>query len=426
MKIRFGKGRDPAFGVTSDKIVANACVVSSVGLLARDFAGTVLDVKVAEGQQVRRGQVLCADGHDPQIVFVAPVAGRVSRIHRGARRRVEQVVVTTEDDTDSPFDPGNADRNGVALRSLLLASGAWVAFRTRPYGRIPTASARPSAIFVTATDSNPLALDPALVLAPQIDAFRRGAKALLHLTEGPVFVCQNAGEALIEPEDRLRSATFSGPHPSGLAGTHIHRLWPVSQSRTVWQIGYQDVAAIGHLLADGRIATRRTYSVAGPGLRAHTCVVAPLGAALADLVAGCGAVTAGDPPRAISGSVLSGHESPFVGRYDLQVTVLDQTVLDQTVRGPAASSLLRRLLPPAGTGATIPSEAFERLFPFDLLPVPLMRALAVGDIETAERLGCIELVEEDLALLSLRCPSGLDYGALLRKTLDALWQEQVS
>lgn len=422
MEFRFRKGRDIDLGTPPGTGAVVPRPVPVVGLMARDFPGVTFDLRVAEGEKVRRGQCLCVDRHRPAIAFVASHVGRLSRVTYGPRRRIESVEITLEGDDDTRFAVDTAQDDDVALRVLLQDSGAWVAFRTRPFGRIPDPTDRPSAIFVTATAGNRLAPDPARILAPQLDGFRRGIAALLRLTEGPVYVCQATGPALAEPGDRLHIARFSGPHPSGLAGTHIHHLWPVSRQRSVWQIGYQDVAALGDLLSTGRITTERTISVAGPDFGETALVRAPLGAELSGLPGK--AVTGAERAmmRLLSGPALSGREARFLGRHDLQVTVLKP-------RAPQTRSAMQRLLdrlPRAEVGATIPSEAFERLFPFDLLPVPLMRALAVGDVETTERLGGLELLEEDLALLSWRCPSGCDYGILLRQVLDTLYEERAA
>lgn len=417
MEFRFRKGRDFDLGTPPGECTAVARAARVVGLMADDYPGVTFDLRVGEGEQVRRGQSLCVDRRRPDIAFVASLAGRVDQISYGARRRIETIQITAEGEDDARFGTDPAGHDDAALRALLLESGAWVGFRGRPFGRIPDPSDRPSAIFVTATDSRPLAPDPAHVLAPQLDSFRRGAEALLRLTDGPVFVCQAPGPSLAEPGERLRIARFSGPHPSGLAGTHIHHLWPVSNHRSVWQIGYQDVAAIGELLTTGRISALRTISVAGPGLGgAARLVRAPLGADLADLsgAAGPGADIAAT--RLISGSALSGRETRFLRRHDLQVTVLNAH--GQALQPRTALGRLLDRLPRATSGVTLPSEAFEQVFPFDLLPVPLMRALAIRDIETTERLGGLELLEEDLALLSWRCPSGSDYGGFLRQFLD--------
>ena len=58
--------------------------------------------------------------------------------------------------------------------------------------------------------------------------------------------------------------------------------------------------------------------------------------------------------------------------------------------------------------------------PFNIPPVPLLRALSVGDVEMAKRLGCLELAESDMALLTHVCPSKVDYAPLLRKALDEI------
>jgi Na+-transporting NADH:ubiquinone oxidoreductase subunit A len=71
----------------------------------------------------------------------------------------------------------------------------------------------------------------------------------------------------------------------------------------------------------------------------------------------------------------------------------------------------------------IPQASLERAIAPRILPVPLMRALSIGDSEAARRLGCLALVEEDVAILSRLCTSGADYGALLRQVLDELMED---
>jgi Na+-transporting NADH:ubiquinone oxidoreductase subunit A len=395
--------------------------VRTVGFLGADYPGVVFDLKVAEGDPIIAGQTLCVDRHRAEIAFVASAAGRVHRIRLGARRRLEAIEIACEGRDYRTFDAGSAAQGGDPLRALLLQSGAWASFRTRPFGHVPDPFARPHAIFVTATDSNSLAADPAAVLAPQLEMFRRGAETLLHLTEGPVYICQSDSGPLVVARDRMRVATFSGPHPSGLPGTQIHHILPVSRQRTVWQIGYQDVAAIGHLLETGRVMARRILSVGGAGLSDQALLKAPLGAKLADLVDDRGSF---DATQLMSGPALSGQRTEYLRRHDLQVTVTAPDRPEILARTFWQRQLDRIRTPT--TGATLPLEGFERAFPFDLLPVPLLRALAVGDVETAERLGCLELLEDDLAVLSHLCPSGSDYGMLLRRTLDILAEERAA
>ncbi|MEY8117336.1 NADH:ubiquinone reductase (Na(+)-transporting) subunit A [Falsihalocynthiibacter sp. BN13B15] len=410
------KGLEGNMGLGPDSPLPETRSVRTVALMGRDYPGVSFDLCVAENDQVGAGQTLCTDRRHPEICFVATVAGRVSQIKRGRRRSLDTLEITAQGDAEHVFDIAQAQNDDAALRQLLLKSGAWTSFQTRPFGFLPDPKTKPSAIFVTAIDTHPLSADPAKVLASQPQNFLRGIEALLRLTDGPVYLCQKPGSPLAPERARLKVAPFSGPHPAGLAGTHIHALSPVSRQRTVWQIGYQDVLAIGHLLETGRIMSSRTVSVAGSGLSKPVLVTAPLGAKLTDLVA--------DPTQTLqSGAIFSGREAAFLGRFDLQVTCNDSDAHVLPSR-PFWHKLMDRL-PIPQNGATLPLEAFERAFPFDILPIPLMRALAVGDVETAERLGCLELLEEDLALLTWLCPSGNDYGTLLRHALNTLAKEHV-
>jgi Na+-transporting NADH:ubiquinone oxidoreductase subunit A len=71
----------------------------------------------------------------------------------------------------------------------------------------------------------------------------------------------------------------------------------------------------------------------------------------------------------------------------------------------------------------IPTRAFEKVLPLDILPSPLFRALLVKDTDQAQALGCLELDEEDVALCSFVCPAKIDYGAALRVNLAQIERE---
>ena len=413
LSFRLRNGLDIEIAGRPSGSVRDGRPVGSVALLGHDCLGVRPDFRVAVGDRVRTGQTVFVDRKRPAIAFAAPATGRVTAINLGDRRRLDSLVIAVEDDAFETFPRPEGALDGEALRTLLLRGGLWPSFRARPFGRIPDPDAVPAAIFVTAIDSNPLSAEPAVLLQPDLAAFQRGVMALTLLTDGPVFICQRPGPALAGGEG-IRVARVAGPHPAGLAGTHVHHLMPVSSGRAVWHVGCQDVVAIGELIETGRFRHTRAIALAGPGAARPGIVTTRLGADLDDLTSG---ETTGGVVRLLSGSVLSGRASGFLGRYHAQVTVLDDAA------APARRPMLQRLLSlleNASAGPTLPLEAFERAMPLDILPVPLMRALSVGDVETAERLGCLELVEEDMALLSYLCPGRADYGALLRLTLDEI------
>ncbi len=399
----------PAQEVT-DKPITRAAISGA------DYPGLQPALSVAEGDRVRVGQLLFTDRAHSQVAFVSPLAGRIESIELGARRSLSSLVIRGE--TEASEDNKTGDLPDLAtpnaLRATLLSRGFWPAFRTRPFGRIPLHDAMPKAIFVTATDSEPLAPDPRVILATQESAFRRGTELLTLLCDGMVYVCQTPGPPLVEHSARIRLASFSGPHPSGLAGTHIHAIHPASSEAEIWSIDCQDVAAIGHLAESGRYDPSRIVALSGPGARRPRLLRIILGASIRELISDEGA--ADKPARVLSGSALAGREAVWLGRYHRQVTMLE--VPARSTRN--ISSFLPVLSGKAGPRPIIPMKSLERALPAGFLPVPLIRALSVGDAEMAAKLGALELVEEDMALMTAFCTSGADYGVLLRQVLARL------
>jgi len=357
---------------------------------------------------VRAGQVLLADRVHPQVVIVAPMAGKVQSIDYGPRRGLSALILQGDGavaDAPAPLAPPDVTTRNT-LRDILLSQGLWTAFRTRPFGRFPDPDGVPDALFVTATDSAPWAVDPRDVLAGQQDDFQTGVELLALLTEGPVYVCQSAGPTLVQETPRIHNAVFDGPHPAGLAGTHIQTLYPVGQGREVWTVECQDVAAIGHLARTGYHDPRRIVAVTGRGTSDPALIRTIPGASLRDIV--------GADVRILSGSQLTGREANWLGRFHRQITPLEH---QKPRKWPPWLAHHKQT---GGLRAIIPTAALERALPPDILPVPLMRALSVADFEQAKRLGALCLIEEDMGLLSSLCTSGANYGVLLRQVLDAL------
>ncbi len=259
--------------------------------------------------------------------------------------------------------------------------------------------------------TDPLAADAIVELTEARAPLAKGLTALATLTEGPVFVCQGAGPDCAESDRQISVERFPGPHPAGLPGTHIDRLFPVTGHRTVWQIDAQDVIALGHLLLTGEFPGSRIISLAGPGVREPALMRVPNGAALDDLARG--QLTAGQM-RVLSGSPLSGRESAYLRRHHWQVSVLPRTQPRRAPQGwlPRHSPALRPL--PA-----IPTAALDHALGPDLPVIPLIRALSTGDTDTADKLGARGLLEDDLALTAYAA-GGQDYPAMLRDVLNDL------
>ncbi len=440
--ISIKKGLDLPIGGAPVQSLGDAKNPRTVAVLGPDYIGMKPTMAVREGDRVKRGQEIFSDKKTPGVIFTAPAAGTISAINRGAKRALESVVIDVAGDEAERFDSSQAhDRDGV--ENVLVASGLWTALRTRPFSRVPELGSAPHSIFVNAMDTNPLAADPLIVINERSEAFTAGLDGLAKLTEGKVFICHEAGKSVPTGTDpKLTPAEFAGIHPAGLPGTHIHFLDPVSASKTVWTVGYQDVIAIGHLLLTGDLDSSRVVALAGPGVSSPRLIRTLVGASLEELAAG--ELVEGEQ-RVISGSVFAGHTArgglAFLGRYHNQVSVLPEDraryFLGYLTPGANTHSVFPAFLSSwlgkkkidfttttnGSTRAMVPIGTYDQVMPMDILATQLMRSLLVGDIERAINLGCLELDEEDVALCTYACPGKYEYGPVLRQLLNQIQKE---
>ncbi len=439
------KGLDlPVEGAPDQKIQPGP-EYSRVAVLGGDYIGLKPKMLVQEGDIVQRGAPLFCHKDAPEAMMVAPLGGKVVAINRGARRVLQSVVIEVSDANDTGIDfsdVGDAD-TAEGVTTKLCAAGLWTSFRTRPYSKMPQPGTAPAAIFVTAMDSDPLAPEAGLIISEVTEAFAAGLAAVAKLTEGVTYVCHKDGDTVPGADVAgVELAAFSGPHPSGLAGTHIHFLEPLIGDKQVWTIGYQDVIAIGRLMLTGHLDPNIVIALSGPGARQPRLIRTVMGASTDDLTRD--EVNIDGTARIISGSILSGQhaEGPtaFLGRFARQVTIIredhDQIPMGwirpmpskfsfQPVLGSAFSKKLYALTSNLNGGrrAMVPTGVFEELMPQDYLPTQLLRALLVMDTDTAQALGALELDEEDLGLVGFACPAKYEYGLALRDCLNKIEKE---
>ena len=442
--IQIKKGLDLPITGSPEQSIVDGKAVTQVALLGSDYVGMKPTMAVQAGDKVKKGQVLFTDKKTEGVQYTAPVSGVVKAVNRGERRVFLSLVIDVEGDEEETFTSYEVSQlasiDPQAIEDNLVASGLWTALRTRPYSKVPELGSRPSALFINAMDTNPLAADPAVIIAEQAEAFKQGVTVLNQLTEGTTFVCKAPGSDI--PTAGVESTEeFAGPHPAGLPGTHIHFLHAVDENRTVWTIGYQDVIAIGQLFTTGKLNSDRVVALAGPQVTAPKLVRTKVGACLTEMTTG--ELKEGEN-RMISGSVFGGRnakaEEAFLGRFHTQVSVLeegrDRPMLHYLHPGKDRfssmpiyiSSLMSKLFSFTTTTngserAMVPVGSYERIMPLDILPTQLLRALIVEDMETAIALGALELDEEDLALCTFACPGKYEYGPILRKNLTQIEAE---
>jgi Na+-transporting NADH:ubiquinone oxidoreductase subunit A len=445
--IKIKKGLDLPMTGTCEQVIGDAVAVSRVAVMGPDYIGMRPTMAVKEGDKVKLGQVLFADKLNAGVLFTAPGAGTVEAVNRGAKRALLSVVIRLEGNDEVKFDQDA----GVALdqlsreqvRDKLLASGQWTALRTRPYSKIPDPGAMPHSIFVTAIDTDPVAADPAVVMAGREEDFKNGLTVLGKLTDGELFVCAARGQNLPGADGpQTTIAEFEGPHPAGLAGTHIHFLDPVGPNKSVWYIDYQEVMAIGRLFSSGSLSVERIVALGGPSVKKPRLLRTRLGGCISELVDG---EVADGEVRVIDGSLLNGRkaegELDFIGRYNTRISALvegrereflgwQKPGVDKfSVKSVFASRLVGKGLFDFNTNkggsprAMVPIGSYEQVMPMDIIPTFLLRSLIIGDSDQAQALGCLELDEEDLGLCTFVCPGKYDYGPMLRANLEKIEKE---
>lgn len=447
LKIR--KGLDVPISGEPRQAIEAGRAIQRVALVGDDYVGMRPTMTVSVGDAVRTGDLLFTDKKTEGVRYTSPATGKIVAINRGPKRKFESLVIELAGDESFVEFPalGKGDPATMpveTIRASLVESGLWTAFRTRPYSKVPSPASTPRSIFVTAIDTSPLAADPTAVIGPRQSAFVTGLRLVSRLCDGTTYLCTAAGADVPSGgAPRVETVQFEGPHPAGLAGTHIHMLDPVGPSKTVWTIGYQDVIAIGDLFHTGTLRADRVIALSGPAVRDPRLVRTRLGASLDDVTQDELSMV---HVRRISGGVLGGRagseDVAFLGRYHTQVAVLeegDRREFLGWLKPGFDKFSIRRAFTSAFRGkktrypmttstygsprAMVPIGMYEDVMPLDIIPTFLLRSLSTRNTDQAVALGCLELDEEDLALCTFVCPGKTEYGPLLRDNLSIIEKE---
>lgn len=416
--ITIKKGLDLPIAGKPAQVIQDGPTISEVAVLGEDFNGMRPSMKVRVGDVVKKGQVLFSDKKKPGVDFTAPASGEIVAINRGAKRVLQSVVIAVKGNDAVTFNKYEqqelASLTSEQVKDNLLASGLWTAFRTRPFSQVPASDTTPASIFITAIDTNPLAADPVTVINTNQQAFQDGLLVLSRLYDINLYLCKAVSASIVTGDiDKLKVEEFDGPHPAGLAGTHIHFLDPVSINKTVWTINYQDVMAIGQLFISGELPNTRFVSLAGPQVKNPRLIKTVRGASLSELTAN--ELADGDN-RIVSGSVFNGTEAvgphAYLGAYHLQVSVLEEGREKElfgwiapgaskfSVTGTTIGHYLKEKVfnftttKNGGDRAMVPIGNYEKVMPLDIEATMLLRDIIAGDTDSAQALGCLELDEE--------------------------------
>ena len=445
--IRIKKGLDiPIYGTPAEDIV-DSKKSRSVAVLGNDYVGMKPTMLVEEGDSVSLGQPLFEDKKNPGVLITSPAGGKIEAINRGDRRALQSIVIEVEaEEKVEEFKSFTTEElvsaTSESVRHQLITSGMWAAFRTRPYSKIPSVDSSPSNVFISVLDTEPLSPDPEKIVNLRLEDFNFGISVLKRLIDCPIHISVSENSCLeIIEDEQVKKHRFSGPHPAGLVGTHMHYISPASLTNVNWTIGYQDLMAIGSLFKTGYVSTERVIALSGPQVNEPRYIKTRLGACTDELTAG--ELTQREN-RIISGSVISGREAigsyAYLGRYHNQISVIaepnskDREFMNWLTPGPRKFSkiplFLSSLFPKkifkfkalmnGSDRPIVPIGVYEEVLPLNMLPAMLLRNVVLMDTEKIQDLGGLELDEEDLSLCSYVCPGKYDFGSLLRAGLNKI------
>lgn len=448
--IKTSKGLDIPITGSPIQEVSSAKTVRTVGVVGADFIGMKPSMLVQVGDKVSKGQPLFEDKKTPGVIFTAPVSGIVREINRGDRRVFQSLVIEISGSDKHNFRNFNKKSlEGLTekeVTDLLVESGAWTYLRTRPFSKTPQLGTKPSSIFINAMDTNPLSPDPEVVIGERMDDFKAGVAVLSKIAPKTFVVTGSKTKIDVKNIPNVKQEQFTGPHPAGNVGTHIHFLDPVSPTKTVWHVNYQDVIAIGYLFKNGELLSEKVISIAGPMAKNPRLVKTVRGAHIIDMVNDEVKETGGEV-RYVSGSVLGGRTAMgpynYLGQFHHQIVILKEGHHREFLgwQSPGVNKFsvknvfLAKLIPGkkfdfdtntyGSLRSIVPIGSFEKVMPLDILPTQLLRYLMSHKTEMAINLGALELDEEDLALCTFVDPCKNEYGPVLRQNLDLIEKEGV-
>lgn len=443
MNIKITKGLDLKLaGAAPDQMLGNV-PPRTFHIRPSDFRWLTPKLLVKPGDRVEVGTPLFCDKADERVIIVAPVAGTVQEIVRGEKRVIEEVTIARdlESTTEATID-FDAPTDGDSVRKLLLQYGLWPCLRQRSFATIPNPDSKPKSVFIPCFDSNPLAPDFNVLMRGKEEYFRHGIQ-MLQIAAGdvPIHLCMREGadNQLFESIENVQKHYFSGPHPAGNVGTHIHYLDSINKGDIIWYIDPQEVARIGqffakHTLQFVKIAALTGSVVKNPGYFS-TVYGADLTALLMDNLTQ-------ENVRVISGSVLSGSklgDSPSLRFHDRQITFIAEGgqrefigwLLPGLKKWSLSRTFLSWLTPKrtydvntslhGGRRAIMMTDVYDKVFPFDLMPLQLLKACEIKDIEQMEALGIYEVDSEDFALCELVCPSKKEWQRIVETAIHDLY-----
>ena len=443
--IKIKKGLDINLKGKASDVLLSGKNSDSYAIVPDYYNGIVPKVVAKVGDKVKAGSVLMIDKNRPEIKFVSPVSGEVTAVNRGEKRKVLSIVVKPDAQIEyEDFGKKNvASLKGEEVKEAILNAGMWPFIKQRPYDIVASPAEAPRDIFVSAFYSAPLAPNFDFIVKGQEADFQTGLDALTKLTAGKVYVGLRKGSAI--SVKGVETVEFEGPHPAGNVGVQINNVKPVNKSETVWVINPDDVILIGRLFNKGIADFTRLVVITGSETTERGYIKAIAGCTIDSLIAGK-VLQGGNNIRIISGNVLTGtkvQNDSYLGAYDNQITVIPEGDDNNEFFGWATPGFGKYSVSHSfptwlagknkeyvidarikgGKRAMIMSNEYDSVFPMDIMPEYLLKAIIAFDIDKMENLGIYEVAPEDFALCEFVDTSKIELQKIVRNGLNLLYKE---
>jgi Na+-transporting NADH:ubiquinone oxidoreductase subunit A len=443
--IKIKKGADIKLIGEAEKKISESKPSNIFALKPDDFFGTIPKLMLKQGAEVKAGTPLFYDKKKERVKFTSPVSGEVVEIKRGAKRKILEVKVLADKETRyEAFTPWTGGTDREALIQTLLEMGLWPFITQRPYGVIANPEDNPRDIFISAYNSAPLGPDTGFLLKDEQESVQLAIDALNLLTGGDVYLGVKKGDTSFDGVKGVKKYTIQGPHPAGNVGVLIHHVKPINKGEIVWTANAADLAVIGRSLKAGQFKAERIVALTGSEVEAPSYYKTMIGAEIASITDGN---LKGENNRIISGDALTGaavEENGHLGYFDSQITVLpegnekkffltDGWLAPGTNKFSLSKAYPSWLMPNKryrlDTNLNGEERAFvvtgelEKVFPFDIYPMQLIKAIMVNDIDAMEKLGIYEVIAEDFALCEFVCTSKINIQEVVSKGIADLRKE---
>lgn len=444
--IKIKKGLNINLKGKAEKVLVTTKSAQTYAVKPTDFTGITPKLSVKENDEVKAGTALFYDKYNPDVKFTSPVSGKVLEIVRGERRKILEVLIEPDgkDEFESFTKAAPADLERTAIVENLQNSGLWASIKMRPYGIIANAADTPKAIFISCIDSAPLGVDYNFIFSGKEKEFQAGIDALSKLTEGKIHLGIDATCApctAFANAKGVEITKYSGKHPIGNVGTQIHLTSPINKGDIIWTLEPQAVVTIGRLFTEGKYDASKIVALAGSEVKKPQYYKVISGANIQSIT---NDNISSENVRFISGNALTGtriDSTGHLGFYGSLVTAIPEGdhyefmgwMAPGFKKFSVSRSFFSWLTPKkeytidtnikGGRRALMITGSFEKVFPFNIYPMQLIKAISINDIDLMEKLGIYEVVEEDFALCEFVDTSKTDIQAMVRKGLDLMIKE---